>query len=142
MPAQGLRSGYDRFCTGLSPAEVQAKLAARVPYTVRMRVPSDAPVAIHDIVRGRIEFAADEINDQVLLKADGFPTYHLANVVDDHHMRITHVIRGEEWLSPTPKHVLLYRSFGWTPPAFAHLPLLLNRGMHVPLSIRGLNRAI
>ena len=108
---------------------MQAKLAARVPYTVRMRVPSNEPVAIHDIVRGRIEFAADEINDQVLLKADGFPTYHLANVVDDHHMRITHVIRGEEWLSSTPKHVLLYRSFGWTPPAFAHLPLLLNRGM-------------
>jgi glutamyl-tRNA synthetase len=83
-------------------------------------------VAFEDIVRGSVEFSSDGLDDQVLLKSDGYPTYHLANVVDDHLMGVTHVIRGEEWLPSTPKHVLLYRYFGWEPPRFAHLPLLLN----------------
>jgi glutamyl-tRNA synthetase len=83
-------------------------------------------VRFHDIVRGPVEFSSDVLDDQVLLKSDGYPTYHLANVVDDHSMGITHIIRGEEWLSSTPKHVLLYRYFGWETPGFAHLPLLLN----------------
>ena len=110
----------------LSAAEVQEKRAAGIPSVVRLRVPDATTVVIDDVVRGRVEFESAMIDDQVLLKSDGFPTYHLANVVDDHLMGITHVIRGEEWLSSTPKHVLLYQAFGWELPVFAHLPLLLN----------------
>ena len=117
---------YDRRALKLSPAEVREKLAAGVPGVVRMKVPDGSTVAFNDHIRGRVEFSSDRLDDQVLLKSDGYPTYHLANVVDDHLMGITHVIRGEEWLSSTPKHVLLYQFFGWEPPEFAHLPLLLN----------------
>ena len=117
---------YDRRALRLTPSEVKAKLDAGLPSVVRMKVPEVPGVAFDDIVRGRVEFASTQIDDQVLLKSDGYPTYHLANVVDDHLMGITHVIRGEEWLSSTPKHVLLYRFFGWELPQFAHLPLLLN----------------
>jgi glutamyl-tRNA synthetase len=117
---------YDRRALRLSPEEVQRKRASGQPAVVRMKVPDDGVVAFEDIIRGRVEFAVAQIDDQVLLKSDGYPTYHLANVVDDHLMGITHVIRGEEWLSSTPKHILLYRAFGWEIPQFAHLPLLLN----------------
>lgn len=117
---------YDRRALKLSAAEVDAKLAAGVPHVIRMKVPDSTTVAFDDIVRGRVEFASEQIDDQVLLKSDGFPTYHLANVVDDHLMEVSHVIRGEEWLSSTPKHILLYQYFGWDLPQFAHLPLLLN----------------
>ncbi len=117
---------YDRRALKLSPAEVKARLDAGAPAVVRLKVPDNDAVAFDDRIRGHVEFATDQIDDQVLLKSDGYPTYHLANVVDDHLMGITHVIRGEEWLSSTPKHVLLYRSFGWELPEFAHLPLLLN----------------
>ncbi len=117
---------YDRRALRLAPADVKAKLDAGLPSVVRMKVPDQPTVAFDDIVRGRVEFASTQIDDQVLLKSDGYPTYHLANVVDDHLMGITHVIRGEEWLSSTPKHVLLYTFFGWEMPQFAHLPLLLN----------------
>ena len=117
---------YDRRALMLSAQEVQQKLAAGVPAVVRLRVPDATTVAFDDLIRGRVEFSSDQIDDQVLLKSDGYPTYHLANVVDDHLMGITHVIRGEEWLSSTPKHVLLYQYFGWEVPQFAHLPLLLN----------------
>jgi glutamyl-tRNA synthetase len=110
----------------LSPEEVHRRLASGVPAVVRMKIPAGETVVFEDIVRGRVEFSSDELDDQVLLKSDGYPTYHLAHLVDDHLMGVTHVIRGEEWLSSTPKHVLLYRSFGWEPPRFAHLPLLLN----------------
>jgi glutamyl-tRNA synthetase len=116
---------YDRFCLRLSPQEVEARKAAGEPFVIRMRIPDERAVVVSDIVRGRVEFGTDVLDDQILLKSDGYPTYHLANVVDDHLMEITHVIRGEEWLSSTPKHVLLYRYFGWDPPRFAHLPLLL-----------------
>jgi glutamyl-tRNA synthetase len=91
-----------------------------------MKVPENTVVSFDDRIRGRLEFSTDQVDDQVLLKSDGYPTYHLANVVDDHFMGVTHVIRGEEWLSSTPKHVLLYEFFGWELPQFAHLPLLLN----------------
>ena len=91
-----------------------------------LRVPIGELVRFNDMIRGDVEFDSKTIDDQVLIKSDGFPTYHLANIVDDHFMRITHVIRGEEWLSSTPKHVLLYVALGWEPPKFAHLPLLLN----------------
>lgn len=117
---------YDRTCLHLTPAEIEARKAAGEPSVVRLRIPDGENVVVQDLVRGRVEFAAQTIDDQVLLKSDGFPTYHLANVVDDHEMEITHVIRGEEWLTSTPKHVLLYRFLGLEPPAFAHLPLLLN----------------
>jgi len=110
----------------MSSDEIRQKLLAGVPAVVRMRVPEATTVAFDDVVRGQVEFAADMLDDQILLKSDGYPTYHLANVVDDHLMGVTHVIRGEEWLSSTPKHVLLYKSFGWELPTFAHLPLLLN----------------
>ncbi len=121
------QSGYDRLCRGLDEAEVQAKLDAGLPHTVRLAVPIDGETAFDDLVRGRVAIANSEIDDQVLLKSDGFPTYHLANVVDDHLMAITHVIRAEEWISSTPKHVLLYEAFGWAAPVFIHLPLLRNK---------------
>ncbi len=124
--ARSLPPMYDRHCRSLSTAEVARRVAAGEPHVWRMAVPDHQTVEIHDLIRGDVNFETATIDDQVLMKSDGFPTYHLANVVDDHHMRISHVIRGEEWLPSTPKHVLLYRFFGWEPPQFAHLPLLLN----------------
>ncbi len=117
---------YDRQCLRLPVGEVSGRLADGAQSVVRMRIPESATITIRDIIRGDVEFQSDRVDDQVLLKSDGYPTYHLANVVDDRLMGITHVIRGEEWLSSTPKHVLLYQFFGWDPPQFAHLPLLLN----------------
>lgn len=117
---------YDKHCLNLSKSDVQAKLASNEPHVVRLNVEPGERVLIDDLIRGRVEFEREVIDDQVLIKADGYPTYHLANVVDDHLMKITHVIRGEEWLSSTPKHILLYEYLGWEIPKFAHLPLLLN----------------
>jgi len=117
-------SGYDRLCVGKTEAE-RAVLPGFSPTpVVRMLVPDDAPLHFVDLIRG--EVAAPRPDDQVLLKADGFPTYHLAVVVDDHLMGITHVVRGEEWIASTPKHLLLYDWLGWQRPAFAHMPLLRN----------------
>lgn len=116
---------YDRLCLNLSEAEVKARSEAGEPYVIRQRIPQE-DLFFNDLVRGEMKFHGKDIDDQVLIKSDGFPTYHLANVVDDHEMEVTHVIRGEEWLPSTPKHVWLYQALGWTPPAFAHLPLLLN----------------
>jgi glutamyl-tRNA synthetase len=124
--AQQLTPRYDRRALRLSPEDVRQKLADGLPSVIRLKVPDDATIVVDDVIRGRVEFASTMIDDQVLLKSDGYPTYHLANVVDDHLMGVTHVIRGEEWLSSTPKHVILYRNFGWEMPVFAHLPLLLN----------------
>jgi glutamyl-tRNA synthetase len=123
---QRLTPKYDRRALRLSTEEVRQKLAEGLPSVIRLRVPDDATIVVDDVIRGRVEFASTMIDDQVLLKSDGYPTYHLANVVDDHLMGVTHVIRGEEWLSSTPKHVILYQNFGWEMPVFAHLPLLLN----------------
>ena len=111
----------------LPSSEVEAMIEAGVPYVVRLKVMPGEEIAFDDVVRGRVVFQSDSLDDKVLVKADGMPTYHLANVVDDHLMGITHVIRGEEWLSSTPHHVLLYRSFGWADamPRFVHLPLIL-----------------
>ncbi len=117
---------YDRRCLRLSESEIQNNLSARVPSVIRMKVPEATAITFDDVIRGKVEFHSDRIDDQVLFKSDGYPTYHLANVVDDHFMEISHVIRGEEWLSSTPKHVLLYEYLGWPLPVFAHLPLLLN----------------
>lgn len=117
---------YDRTCLSLPAEEVVRRRSVGELHVIRLRVPDAQTVLVNDIVRGEVSFESDTIDDSVLLKSDGFPTYHLANVVDDHDMRISHVIRGEEWLPSTPKHLLLYRAFGYDAPQFAHLPLLLN----------------
>jgi glutamyl-tRNA synthetase len=116
---------YDGRCLTV-PAAESAACAHGEPFVVRMRVPDRGTAVIEDLRRGHIEIEWNTVDMQVLMKSDGLPTYHLANVVDDHLMRITHVIRGEEWVSSAPKHLLLYRYFGWEPPAFLHVPLLRN----------------
>jgi glutamyl-tRNA synthetase len=117
---------YDKHCLHLSKDEIENKLNSGTPFVIRLNVRSDQKISFDDIVRDHVEFDSNNVDDQVLIKSDGFPTYHLANVVDDHLMGISHVIRGEEWLSSTPKHILLYNAFDWEIPKFAHLPLLLN----------------
>ena len=116
---------YNRHCLKLNPKDTNEKMINE-PHVVRMKVPNDEEVVFYDMVRGQISIRCKEIDDQILMKSDGYPTYHFANVVDDHLMGITHVMRGEEWLSSTPKHVLLYQYFDWKLPKFIHLPLLLN----------------
>jgi len=118
--------GYDRHCRELDPHDGTRRAAAGEAYVVRLKVPLAGPITFHDLLRGEVTRDAKEIDDQVLLKSDGMPTYHLANVVDDHLMEISHVIRAEEWISSTQKHVLLYRAFGWDAPQFVHMPLLRN----------------
>ena len=122
-------TGYDRHCRDLTAAEREtgaAKLAAEgcIP-VVRFKVPVEGSTAFDDIIRGRVEFENANLDDFVLLKSDGYPTYHLANIVDDHEMQISHVLRAEEWVSSTTRHLLLYRALGYTPPKFAHLPMIL-----------------
>ncbi len=116
---------YDGRCLTIPAAESEAR-AKIEPHVVRMKVPASGTAVIEDLRRGRIEIEWNTVDMQVLMKSDGLPTYHLANVVDDHLMEITHVIRGEEWVSSAPKHVLLYEYFGWEAPAFLHVPLLRN----------------
>lgn len=118
---------YDRRHRDLSPAEEARFRAEGRPAVVRMKMPLDGTTTFHDQLRGATVFDNAQIDDQVLMKSDGLPTYHLANVVDDHLMGITHVIRAEEWISSTPKHVVLYAMFGWQPPKFVHMPLLRNK---------------
>jgi glutamyl-tRNA synthetase len=117
---------YDRHCLHLPEEEVAKNMADSMPHVIRMVVPDDRVISFIDLVRGEVKFHTRDVDDQVIMKSDGFPTYHLAVVVDDHLMKITHVIRGEEWLSSTPKHLLLFEAFGWEPTEYAHLPLLLN----------------
>ena len=117
---------YDRHCLEITAEERAQMVSEGVPYVIRMRIPDSGVSSWHDLVRDEVSFENSVLDDQVLLKADGFPTYHLANVVDDHLMGITTVIRAEEWISSTPKHLLLYQMFGWPAPQFAHLPLLRN----------------
>lgn len=123
----GQKIGYDRRYRNCSPEEVAERERAGQPYVVRLKVPLTGECSYEDGIKGRITAPWADVDDQVLLKSDGFPTYHLANVVDDHLMEITHVIRGDEWMSSTPKHIMLYESFGWTPPVFMHMPLLLGK---------------
>ena len=118
--------GYDGHCRKLTEEEVKAKLEAGEPYTIRLKMPYEGETIVNDQLRGEIRFENSKIDDQVLLKSDGFPTYHLANIVDDHLMGITHVIRAEEWIASTPKHVQLYKAFGWEEPKWYHMPLLRN----------------
>lgn len=120
--------GYDRYCRGIDPRAASERIAAGEPHVIRLKVPNNETVVFEDQIRGRIETSSDLLDDLVLLKSDSFPTYHLANVVDDHFMEISHVMRGDEWIATTPRHVLLYRALGWTPPLFAHLPVILAQG--------------
>ncbi len=117
---------YDLFCRNLDPHE-SAKQAKTEPHVIRLKVPETGVTICLDIVLGPIELHNSGIDDQVLLKSDGYPTYHLGVVVDDNFVGITHIIRGEEWLSSTPKHVLIYQAFGWELPVFAHLPVIRNK---------------
>ncbi len=119
-------TNYDRHCLGLSHAVIQKKLESGAEHVVRLKIPDDEIIVLDDVIHGPVKFKTELIDDQVILKSDGYPTYHLANVVDDHLMQITHVIRGDEWLSSTPKHIVLYNAFKWKIPKFAHLPLILN----------------
>lgn len=121
----GKKVGYDRRYRNLSDEEVAKREQAGQSYVVRLKVPLTGACEFHDAIKGLITYPWADIDDQILLKSDGFPTYHLANVVDDYLMGITHVIRGDEWISSTPKHILLYEAFGFKPPVFMHLPLLL-----------------
>jgi len=118
--------GYDGHCLDLPPDEAAARAAAGEPHVVRLKMPRAGTTVLPDGLRGNVELPNEQSDDQVLLKSDGLPTYHLANVVDDHLMGITHVIRAEEWIPSAPKHLRLYEAFGWTPPVFLHLPLLRN----------------
>ncbi len=123
----GSKLGYDRRYRNLSAEEIAEREALGQSFTIRLKVPLSGDCVFEDAIKGRISFPYADIDDQILMKSDGFPTYHLANVVDDHLMGITHVIRGDEWVSSTPKHVLLYDVFGWKAPVFMHMPLLLGR---------------
>jgi glutamyl-tRNA synthetase len=123
--AKQVPSAYDGHCRELSPEESEMR-AKKEAYVIRLKVPREGVCAFHDIVRGDVEIAWQQVDDQVLVKSDGYPTYHLANVVDDHYMQVTHIIRGEEWLPSVPKHLYLYEALGWEAPQMAHLPLLLN----------------
>jgi glutamyl-tRNA synthetase len=118
---------YDRQCLKLSADEVQSRIKAGEKHVIRMKVPHEETITFNDDIRGDVSFKGHTIDDQVLLKSDGFPTYHLAHIVDDHLMEIDLVIRGEEWLSSLPKHLLLFRFLGWKPPRYAHVPLILNK---------------
>ncbi|MBP9864480.1 glutamate--tRNA ligase [Patescibacteria group bacterium] len=124
--AAHLPTMYDGKCRSLSQEEVEKRVAANESHVIRLKLPKEGTATFDDVIRGSISFEWALIDDQVIIKSDGYPTYHLAATCDDHDMEITHVVRGEDWVSSTPKHLFIYNSFGWNVPAFAHLPLLLN----------------
>ena len=124
--AKGLNPKYDGRCKSLSDEMISQKIEQGISHVIRLKMPQDGETIIEDIIRGTVSFQNELQDDQILIKSDDYPTYHLANVVDDHLMGITHVIRGEEWLLSLPKHVQLYKVFDWEQPKFAHVPLLLN----------------
>lgn len=125
LARQKLPPRYDGYCRELNPNDVTAQLAKGTPSVVRFRTPQVGDTRFYDLIRGEVTFSNATLNDYVLLKSDAYPTYHLANVVDDHDMRISHILRADEWISSTPLHVMLYDALGWSPPAFAHLPMIL-----------------
>ena len=134
--AAGQVPKYDQHCFHLSKEDIQKNLDNKIPYTIRMVIPKNETIIFEDQIRGQIKFNTNDIDDQVLIKSNGIPTYHFAAVIDDHLMKITHVFRGEEWLTSTPKHLLLYRYFGWEAPLIAHLTVLLNEDGKGKLSKR------
>jgi len=119
-------TGYDGKCRYLEAAETSKRIAAGETHTIRLKMPTEGETILNDGIRGEIRIPNANSDDQILLKSDGLPTYHLANVVDDYLMKISHVIRAEEWIPSAPKHLRLYQAFGWKPPTFIHLPLLRN----------------
>lgn len=133
--AQRLPPMYDGHCRNLTKEDVHKKIAQGEKFVIRQKAPRDGITVFQDIIRGDVRFENKTIDDSVLLKSDGYSTYHLANVVDDHLMEITHVIRAEEWLPSTPKHIVMYQAFGWDTPEFAHLPMVLGHD-HSKLSKR------
>ena len=122
----GMPPRYDGRCRELPKEEVAARLAKGEEHVIRLKLPTSGKIKFSDVIRGDVEFDWSAMDDQVIIKSSGLPTYHLASTCDDHDMAITHVLRGEEWLPSTPKHLFIYQAFGWKPPEFAHLPLLLN----------------
>lgn len=135
--AKGIASQkYDKLCLKLTKEEVEKNLSDNKPYVIRLNVPANKIVSFDDVVFGKISVNTNEVDDQVLLKSDGFPTYHLAVVIDDNLMEITHVMRGNDWIPSTPKHVLLYEAFGWEIPTYIHLPNLKELGAAKKLSKR------
>ena len=124
---QGVGGGYDRHCRDLPQEEVDRLLAQGVPYVIRQKMPLEGSTTFQDAVYGEITVENKELEDQILLKADGYPTYNFANVIDDHSMHITHVVRGCEYLSSAPKYNLLYEAFGWEVPTYVHLPLIMGK---------------
>ena len=122
------QSGYDGHCRNLTAEDVQSRLEAGEKSVIRLKTPDDGVTAFDDLLRGRIEYKNEVLDDLVLLKRDGYPTYHLASVIDDHAMQISHVLRGDEWIASTPKHVQIYEAFGWEMPIFCHLPVILAAG--------------
>jgi glutamyl-tRNA synthetase len=126
--ARSSESGYDRHCRSIPPEEAAGRVKAGEAHTIRLKIPLGETTQFSDYLLGEIEWKNDDVNpDPVLLKSDGFPTYHLANVVDDHLMEISHVLRAQEWLASTPLHVIMYRSFGWIPPQYCHLPMVMGQ---------------
>lgn len=124
--AKKLPPQYDRHCRSIPQPEAEKRRSAGEPSVLRLKLPETGTVVVHDLIRGKVPFAYATLDDSVLLKSDGYPTYHLAVVVDDHLMNVTHVLRAEEWLPSAPKHLFLYQAFGWEVPQFAHLPVLLS----------------
>ena len=127
MRADGLTPKYDGLCRSIPLEEAKQRVANGEEHTVRLKLPKDYEISFEDRIKGKISFNTDDQDDQVLIKRDGYPTYHFAVVVDDHLMGITHVVRGDEWISSTPKHVYLYEAFGWDAPEYIHLPTVLNK---------------
>lgn len=138
---KGMTPRYDGHCRDLSKEEVEARIKEGQEYVIRMKLPENEDITFNDAVKGKITINTDEMDDQVLIKSDGFPTYHFAVVIDDHLMGISHIVRGEEWISSTPKHVILYRFFGWQDPIYVHLPTVLGSD-HKKLSKRNGDSAV
>ena len=128
MQARGQAPGYDRHCRAIPKEDASTRVAAGEKHVVRFAMPREGETLVYDLIRGEMRFQNVNLEDLVLLKSDGFPTYHLANVVDDHLMRITHIMRGEEWIATAPVHIRLYDAFGWEPPKLAHMPLIMAPG--------------
>ncbi|MDO5063185.1 MAG: glutamate--tRNA ligase [Peptostreptococcaceae bacterium] len=124
--SKGENFKYDGHCRSLSKEEIDERMKNNEPFVYRLKLPENTDITFEDVVRGTVTINTEDMDDQVLMKTDGFPTYHFAVVVDDHLMKVTHIIRGEEWLPSTPKHAFLYDAFGWEAPVFVHLPNILN----------------
>ena len=125
--ANKLAPRYDRLCRDLSKEESDRRATAGESYVIRQKMPLEGKITVHDELRGDVTFDASDLDDQVLIKSNGVPTYQFASVIDDHTMEVSHVTRGDEWLPSYPKNILLYQAFGWTPPKFIHFPLILNK---------------